>query len=71
MSCSKCGVVEDIETIVLRSVREFHMLFPDEKITTKGIYEWCGWVISVNVIRRILKKHFKHIVISNASFFEI
>jgi hypothetical protein len=57
--CKKCGCVEDVEAAVLRSVKEFRLLFPDRKITTNDIYDWCGGVKSKKVIRRVLSKYFK------------
>ncbi|MEH7490993.1 nuclease-related domain-containing protein [Neobacillus niacini] len=57
--CSKCGRVEEVEAAVLRSVKEFSLLFPDRKLTTNNIYDWCGGVKSKKVIRRVLSKYFK------------
>lgn len=57
--CSQCGCKEDVESAILRSVKEFKLLFPDRKITTNGIYDWCGGVKSKKTIRRILSKHYK------------
>ncbi|NMH72141.1 NERD domain-containing protein [Bacillus sp. RO2] len=56
--CVRCHKVEALEEIVLRQVREFRMLFPERRITTSGIFEWCGKGVSEKVIRRILDKHF-------------
>ncbi|TYS69770.1 NERD domain-containing protein [Sutcliffiella horikoshii] len=56
--CVRCHKVEALEEIVLRHVREFRMLFPVSKITTSGIFEWCGRGISSKTINRILDKHF-------------
>ncbi len=56
--CVRCHKVETLEEIVLRHVGEFRMLFPDRKITTSGIFEWCGMGVSEKVVRRILDKHF-------------
>lgn len=57
--CNICDCEESIESVVLRSVEELNILFPDMKITTALVYEWCGFIISKKAIRRILKKHFK------------
>ncbi|MGG3563689.1 nuclease-related domain-containing protein [Neobacillus rhizosphaerae] len=59
-TCDECGAEEEIESAVLRSVMELKLLFPDIKITTNLVYDWCR-VISKKTIRRILKKHFKAI----------
>ncbi|PLS01370.1 nuclease-related domain-containing protein [Neobacillus cucumis] len=57
--CEDCGHMELLYFAVLRSVREFQVLFPDSKITTNIIFEWCGVVESKKRIARILEKSFK------------
>jgi hypothetical protein len=57
--CSVCGCVESVEEGILRSVKELQLLFPDIKITTNLIYEWCKVIESRKQIRRILQKHYK------------
>lgn len=56
--CGKCGGVETFEEAILRSAREFKLLFPDRNISTPGIYEWCGSDISKKTICRVLTKYF-------------
>ncbi|MFF2446293.1 nuclease-related domain-containing protein [Neobacillus sp. NPDC058068] len=57
--CDNCGCEEDVDSAVLRSVKELKLLFPDRKITTSLVQDWCGGIVSVNVIRRILHQNFK------------
>lgn len=57
--CKECGCIEETEEAILRCVKEFTLLFPDRKITTTDIYDWCGGIKSKKAIRRILSKHFK------------
>lgn len=57
--CGDCGHVESVESAVLRSVWELKMLFPNLKITTNIVYDWCRVVDSRKRISRILAKHFK------------
>ncbi|WP_231507605.1 hypothetical protein [Bacillus sp. UNC41MFS5] len=59
--CEKCGDVESIESAVLRTVEELKFLFPDIKITTSLVYEWCRVIKSKKMIRRILMKNYKAI----------
>jgi hypothetical protein len=59
--CEKCGCEEDVESAVLRSVKEFRVLFPNKKITTNSIYDWCKVIESKKMIRRILLKNFNAI----------
>jgi hypothetical protein len=58
--CSKCGCVESVETAVLRNVAELKMLFPDLKITTNVIYDWCGGSIRKRRIMGILMVNFNY-----------
>ncbi len=55
----KCGFEEAPAAAILRSVEEFRWLFPNERITTNGIYEWCGGNVSRKVIWSILSKNFQ------------
>ncbi|MEH7305845.1 nuclease-related domain-containing protein [Neobacillus drentensis] len=56
--CGKCGRHEKIEDAILRNVKEFSLLFPDRKITTQSIYEWCNVNLSKRTFCRILKKNY-------------
>ncbi|WP_308301805.1 nuclease-related domain-containing protein [Neobacillus cucumis] len=55
--CSDCGHVESVESAVLRCVEEIRLLFADRKITTNGVFEWCGMMISKKQINRTLIKN--------------
>ncbi|CAH2714528.1 hypothetical protein BACCIP111895_01700 [Neobacillus rhizosphaerae] len=57
--CGECGHEEEVESAVLRSVEEFKLLFPDWKITTHVIHDWCRVVESKKRISRILRRNFK------------
>jgi hypothetical protein len=67
--CHKCGVVEELDVAVLRCVEEYVFLFPERRITTESIYEWCGGVVSKKVIRSILMKYFKLVKHGRYSFY--
>lgn len=67
--CYQCGRVESIDSAVMRSVEELKLLFHDRKITTRGIYEWCGEVISKKSIWRILSDNFQVINQGKHSYF--
>ncbi|PFN79515.1 nuclease [Bacillus sp. AFS076308] len=68
--CDDCGHVESVESAVLRCVEEIRLLFPSMRITTNGVFEWCGIIDSRKSIRRILKKNFKSIGDRNLRYFE-
>lgn len=57
--CKNCDEHEDVETAILRIVEEITILFPDQKITTNVVLEWCGVIKSKKTIRRILGKNFR------------
>ncbi|WML40810.1 nuclease-related domain-containing protein [Neobacillus sp. OS1-2] len=59
--CTTCGNVESIEAVVLRNVKEIKLLFPDMKITTTCVHEWCGAGVSMKAINRILTKNFRRV----------
>jgi len=67
--CARCGCIEGIESAILRSIVEYKILFPDRKITTSTIYNWCNGLKSKRTIRRVLFKNFKHMGINNASYY--
>ncbi len=52
--CQKCQAEEAVDSAVTRSVAEFHLLFPNEKITVSVIGKWCGHMVPISGIRRIL-----------------
>lgn len=56
--CDDCGCQEDLESAVLRSVKELKLLFPMKKITTNLVYEWCIVIEYRTKISKILNKHF-------------
>jgi hypothetical protein len=59
--CNTCGREEKVEDAILRSVRELQLLFPDIKITTNLVFEWCKVIGSKKHIRRVLKKNYTKI----------
>jgi hypothetical protein len=68
--CDKCGCIEDVESAVLRNVEELILLFPDRRITTNTVHEWCN-IIPQKTIRRILIKNFKYAGHSSSFHFTI
>ncbi|KHF40122.1 nuclease-related domain-containing protein [Halalkalibacter okhensis] len=67
--CHVCHNHESIETAVLRSAEEFKKLFPEKKITTNAITDWCDIIKSKKTISRILSKNFKHIGHGKTSYY--
>jgi hypothetical protein len=56
--CKNCGGHEKIETAILRNVKEYQLLFPDRKVTTQSIREWCRVDLCKKTFSRVLKKNF-------------
>jgi len=56
--CANCRGHESVEEAILRNVKEFRLLFPERKITTTNIYEWCSVNLTKKTFYRILKKNF-------------
>ncbi|MGG7621018.1 nuclease-related domain-containing protein [Bacillus coreaensis] len=56
--CKSCGNRQLVEEAILRSLVEFQKLFPDKLLTTNGVFDWCGGVVSEKSVRRILKKQY-------------
>ncbi len=59
--CLQCHGNEHIHEAILRNIHEFRLLFPDEKLTTNLVYDWCGEVYSKKSIQRLLENHFSKI----------
>lgn len=59
--CDECRCEESFESAVLRNVEEIKLLFPDKKITTNLVFEWCGVVGSKKTIKKFLMKNYRSI----------
>jgi hypothetical protein len=59
--CSLCSFKEKFVNTVLRTINEFEILFPGQKVTSKIIHDWCGDLITIRSIQRILVKHFRQV----------
>ncbi len=61
LSCGQCGFKETVESGVLRSIGEFGLLFPNKRITTNSILDWCDIDKSKRLMQLILARNFKQI----------
>jgi hypothetical protein len=68
--CRNCGYKETLRNAVVRSAEEYRLLFPDQKITTNTLQEWCEVVESKRRISRILVKNFKKIGTNRWIYYE-
>ncbi|MFC4322337.1 nuclease-related domain-containing protein [Litchfieldia salsa] len=55
--CTNCGNKEKVDSAIIRSTQEFKLLFPDQKVTSSKIHEWCKIIESQKKINRTLNKH--------------
>jgi predicted RNA binding protein with dsRBD fold (UPF0201 family) len=67
--CKNCDEHEEVEAAILRIVEEITILFPEQKITTTVVQEWCGIVRSKKTIRRVLMKNFILVGSKRGSYF--
>ncbi|QOY36399.1 nuclease-related domain-containing protein [Anaerobacillus isosaccharinicus] len=67
--CYDCGHIETHKDAILRSVEEFKLLFPDKKITTSVIYDWCKSNIQKKLIQKILSTYFEQISSGRFTYF--
>ncbi|PAV28053.1 nuclease [Virgibacillus profundi] len=68
--CKECGHREKAASAIKRTVEEFKLLFPEQKITTNIIHEWCQVIDSKKRVRRILKKNYTKIGTNRWIYFE-
>jgi hypothetical protein len=69
-TCEHCGRKESIESAIMRNTDVFKILFPDKKITTTAIYDWCNHILSKKIIRRVLTKNLMLIRNNKLSYFK-
>lgn len=55
--CIRCRHKYHLYDAVLYSIAQFHLLFPEKRITTKQITDWCGNLFSRVFVSRFLKRH--------------
>jgi hypothetical protein len=68
--CEKCHCEEHVDSAILRSVEELKLLFPDKKITTNLVYDWCGGIGSMKKIGRILKQNYQMLGFGQWTYYE-
>ena len=56
--CDECGKKININEAIRTGISDFRILFPDDKITTSRITDWCG-IGDKNRISNILKSEFQ------------
>lgn len=68
--CRDCDHEEKISEALLRSMKEFKLLFPKSKISTNELYYWCNEAVSKERTRRFLKNNLNMVGIHQWAFYE-
>lgn len=68
--CHKCGYQKSVAKAVIRTVKEFQILFPEKRITTNIIHDWCKVVESKKQIRRVLAANFNAVGEKQWTYYE-
>ena len=68
-TCKACGHNERVSTLISRHVLEYKRLFPDRKLTTSAIYDWCEGVCAARRIRSVLQKDYKTASTGKGSYY--
>ncbi|CAM4006199.1 nuclease-related domain-containing protein [Mesobacillus thioparans] len=68
--CAKCGTHERIEKAILRHIDEIKVLFPEMKITTQNVFDWCNGKVSKRTFLRVLKKNYHAVGKTKDVYFE-
>jgi hypothetical protein len=70
IKCSSCQAEESVESAIIRSVHELKLLFPNKKITTNFVQNWCQIIETQMRITRVLKKNYKSMGYGQWSYYE-
>lgn len=68
--CMDCQTKERFESAIIKNTLEFKLLFPNEKLTTSKIYDWCNFHISHKTIQRILERNFQKLEVRRWTYYE-
>lgn len=56
VQCRKCAYKNSKTQAFLRMMDEYHILFPDKKVSVQNMYEWCGGMISKRTIHTLFER---------------
>lgn len=71
LSCRGCEYVSDINSAIIRSVDEYHLLFPKKRITVSDMSHWMNGEVSPYQIRQALISHCIKKGHSNGTYYTI
>lgn len=61
ITCPTCGGKEYIESAILRNIEDYHFLFPEKKLTTMDVVNWCKVFDSRKAVHRVLTRNYKRV----------
>lgn len=67
--CEKCKSCYSTDELILKQIKEFKLLFPQEKVTVKKISDWCGNSVTRRRIPRLLGKHYRKTGLSTGTHY--
>lgn len=67
--CLYCNHEEELESLIMGSIAELHLLFPEKRITVSVVKDWCSLELSRKQIFTILKKNMKLIGRGKGSYY--
>lgn len=56
--CKTCYFKSSVAEVILDNIKEMQFLFPELKLTTTNVNEWCGQVVHFRKIRKLLKENY-------------
>lgn len=56
--CGKCGSSQRVDVSIAKHIEEYKLLFPEQKVTTQSISEWCNGSINKKRITRVLQEFY-------------
>ncbi|NHC39322.1 NERD domain-containing protein [Bacillus sp. MM2020_1] len=68
--CGNCGGEELVALAVMRIVEEVRLLFPERKITSNDIHEWCSVIDCKKRITRILRSNYTSVGIGQWTYYQ-
>lgn len=68
--CSVCQYTVSTDEAVLSQIEEFKLLFPNNKVTVKRMYDWCKEGVPSKRIRKTLVKHYKKTSLSTGTYYK-
>ncbi|GAB2487626.1 nuclease-related domain-containing protein [Alkalibacterium psychrotolerans] len=69
--CSKCDFGARNEWLIQNEVEVFVLLFPEKKVTTTHIHDWCGRFFSAQSIYKVLSRKYVQVGSKKGNFYVI